>query len=114
VGGILARPKALGSGRLDNVGAWATIGTLAVEARVHGAQYLGARFPVWGVEETMLHMNGGHSLDADHLAGPHGRRHDGNHGPRLWTAHVLVHEGHRFQRQKFGKTVLGYEVAAPI
>lgn len=114
MGGILSSAsQALSSGRLDNMGTWATIWTLTMKSRIDG-QYIGARYLVGRVEEAMLHVDGGHSLDTDHLAGPNGGRHDGYHGSGFGTANVLVDERDAVEGQKFGKTVLGNEVPPAV
>lgn len=62
----------------------------------------------------MLNMYGGHALNANHLAGPHCGRHNGDHGAWLGTAHVLVDKGDRLEGQEFGEAILCDEVAAPV
>lgn len=114
MGGILSSAsQALCSGRLDNVGAGATVWTLAMESRIDG-QYIGAGYLVGRIQETVLHVHGGHPLNTDHLAGPNGGRHHGYHGSGFGPAHVLVDQGHAAQRQELGETVLGDEVPAPV
>lgn len=59
-------------------------------------------------------MYGGHALNANHLAGPHSGRHNGDHGAWFRTAHVLVDKGDRLEGQKFGEAILCNKVPAPI
>lgn len=103
----------LSSGRLYNMGARATTGTLAMEPSIDSKNVC-----TWSmmrcIKEAMLHMDCRHALNADHLARPHSSRHDGNHSARFRTSYMLFYQSHLVQGQKLSETVFRNKISTTM